>query len=742
MSLRRMSAGVFMACLLCILALIPVPFVAAENETGNTIHTDGRIAGYLSNGVDNHSRQWTIEEGQWTSLVLECQQCTAEIDLAGTNYQTEDTLTVQATVNGTVTLNINSPLEGNVYYSIIESIDESFPTVRPSPSEAIVSRTIEHCSNINECIQPTKGHLNGVPNGEYSSSDFTTGINELAGSEYVAFSVEAGDTLELQGMHATNDLKISIYFQENLTETLYDDELIHAQGISASIHGESGLWFFEDSGRVVVKIETSVPHTAWAIKTMLYAHNASLQLTESSENMHFAGHHSTTVMLAMNDTEKFTFEPLFTNTSITMDQLVGGTWILGTKKNITPDPSYTFYPYPNISAVRVHFDSPVHYVTLLVEDFSDFGSGLEAPSVRPLSLQSENASWPLMNLDSGPVEGEMTLAVHDTADVYRLEVTGWVESKHLIRLTLESMNIEQFELEVWSIDQESWEVIDSRRSTYSNGKIQTSLEVGPGTHFLRVALVDASNNTPHPWGEDAPALTYLLSSTYSEIDEGEEPYFPPDENAQKWGVRARFFLGSLFLLPVLYFGLMQYRNSKTAREFSMKSEQLAWFKSQLDSGETTPKQSRANLARALLQAVTLLSWDEANSAWGKPDLDYRTDSVAMAVWKLDERIAKSEGAIPLMVGINIVEGHWDLAALRFDAPVGQAWNVENVEPRFLNRGEEVFLDTMASGNRTFIMAEISGTATAVDIELNGRMDGEPSAARIPSTLQIQSLEEE
>ena len=167
MSLRRMSAGVFMACLLCILALIPVPFVAAENETGNTIHTDGRITGYSSNGVDNHSRQWTIEEGQWTSLVLECQQCTAEIDLAGTNYQTEDTLTVQATANGTVTLNINSPLEENVYYSIIESIDESFPTVRPSPSEAIVSRTIEHCSNINECIQPTKGHLNGIPNGEY-----------------------------------------------------------------------------------------------------------------------------------------------------------------------------------------------------------------------------------------------------------------------------------------------------------------------------------------------------------------------------------------------------------------------------------------------------------------------------------------------------------------------------------------------------------------------------------------------
>ena len=89
-----------------------------------------------------------------------------------------------------------------------------------------------------------------------------------------------------------------------------------------------------------------------------------------------------------------------------------------------------------------------------------------------------------------------------------------------------------------------------------------------------------------------------------------------------------------------------------------------------------------------------------------------------------------------MVGVHIIEGNWDLAALRFDAPVGEAWNIELVEPRFLHRGEEVFLDTMAKGNKTFIMAELTGNAEAVDIELNGRMNGEASAARIPTTLQL------
>ena len=83
-----------------------------------------------------------------------------------------------------------------------------------------------------------------------------------------------------------------------------------------------------------------------------------------------------------------------------------------------------------------------------------------------------------------------------------------------------------------------------------------------------------------------------------------------------------------------------------------------------------------------------------------------------------------------------------MAALRFDAPVGQAWEIVQVEPRFLHRGEEVFLDTMAVGNKTFIMAELVGGATSVDIELNGRMDGEPSAARIPTTLTFNTHEEE
>jgi hypothetical protein len=61
--------------------------------------------------------------------------------------------------------------------------------------------------------------------------------------------------------------------------------------------------------------------------------------------------------------------------------------------------------------------------------------------------------------------------------------------------------------------------------------------------------------------------------------------------------------------------------------------------------------------------------------------------------------------------------------------------VGQVEPKFLHRGEEIFVDTMREGNLTFLTLELQGSASAVDIEMNGRCNGEAMAARIPRTLQ-------
>lgn len=729
---HRTVQALFMTFILCILSCV---HASAEDPSMETLEHDGRITGFVSDGEENHTRQWNMTDGQWTSLMLECEQCSAELTLGELSYQTTTQLTLQATSNTTAVLNIHSPAMESVRYSLVETIDEKFPTVRPSPSEELTLQEIDYCTAADRCIDPSRGNLYGIPHGEYTHSNFITGIVEQIGSEYVPVSVTEGDTVELQIMHASEAIEVSGYFQSEGSERLSETVLALSTGLDATKTGDNGYWHAEETGRLLIKIDASIEHTAWVLKSMRYAQASTGPMVTDSNEFFISGHHTTTTMLAMNDTQKITFTPVHLDVHMGIEQLVSGSWTLRQQVNLSANTAFNFYPYPNISVARIVFDAPVHFVDVMSTDFSDIRSGLEAPSVRPLSAASENDSWPLLALETGPLEGQFTLAVHDIADVYRLEVDGWEESEHLLRFILEGNDLGEFELELWGIDQETWGVVDTRSATLSNGKITASMTVGPGTHFIRVSMVHGENLTLHNWGEDTPSRAYSVTTYYSLIDEGEEPYFPPDENAEKWGVRARFFLGSLFLLPVVYLAAVQYRTKKRADEYRLKSEQLTWFKSQLDSGATTPKQSREQLKKAL-QAVTLLSWDEANSTWGKPDLDYRTETLALAVWRLDERIAKAPGAKPLMIGIHILQGHWDLAALRFDAPVGQAWNVEHVEPKFLNRGEEVFLDTMAIGNRTFIMVELSGTSTAVDVELNGRIDGVPSAARIPSTLHF------
>ena len=136
-----------------------------------------------------------------------------------------------------------------------------------------------------------------------------------------------------------------------------------------------------------------------------------------------------------------------------------------------------------------------------------------------------------------------------------------------------------------------------------------------------------------------------------------------------------------------------------------------------------------------LRAVAELDWNEGLEAWGPKRLEHRTEDIALAIWSVDERLATKKQAWPVVVGVHVLNGTWDLAALRFDAPEGRGFEVVHAEPRFLFQGEEVFLDTMGPGHRAYLIVELSGPAQRVDVELNGRMDGQPFAARVPETLE-------
>ena len=726
---------VMMACLL-------LPLSAAQSDEMQEEQTlDGRVTGILIEPNTTYHKNWTIVEDAWVSFSISCNQCTAELSLDGTVHSTSTDLTVQAQSTGEVVLNVTSLETEHVSLSLVESIDENYSSVRPAPSQATESVTIESCTSENRCIDPSRNHLDGIVNGDFTSTGYLRGIIEQSNAEYIPLAVMDGDTLELQLRHAIHDLKISAYFQNSTSETLLESTVEAPTGLTTNADSDAMYVHVEEDGRILLKVESEVVNAAWVIKAIRYQQLIPTPLVEDQNNISIRGHHQTSSTLELTESQALNFLALVKPVELRIEQLSSGSWIMGDLIQLEAEVPITAYPLPNISAVRIHLHSSVHWVEVSIANFSDFGSGHEAPSVRPSTSAVDNSSWPDLPQVSSQLVGQLTLPIFDTADVYRLNITGWEDSRHMIQVTVEGSEIENLTVEFWSMEQSTWEVLETKTSVFRNGKIQLAMEVDPGTHFVRISLPVTTNFTGHSWGENVPSIEYFVSSAYTLTDEGYEPYFPPDEHAEKWGVRSRFILGVLFLAPVIYFAVSLSRQKKAAELFANKSEQLEWFRKQMDSGEVTPTQSRKNLIRAL-QSITLLDWDQASRAWGKANLEHRTTDAALAVWALDRRLATTEGSIPLMVGIHVIKGNWDLAALRFDAPEGKGWTVENVQPRFLHRGEEVFIDTMAEGNRTFVMVELTGTATAVDVELNGRVDGTATASRIPKTLAVEVFEEE
>ena len=257
--------------------------------------------------------------------------------------------------------------------------------------------------------------------------------------------------------------------------------------------------------------------------------------------------------------------------------------------------------------------------------------------------------------------------------------------------------------------------------------------------LLATRFQNASDATPHFWGEERGLRTYTLRPAYTLIDEGDEPWFPPSEDAVFWGGVARWFMGLLFLLPVIYLVVHVKRSQAFAAAVAAKKARLLWYIERLDSGESSAKQARMDMSKAL-RAVSELEWIDGLEVWGPKRLEHRTEDIALAVWSVDPRLATSDKGWPIVVGVHVLNGTLDLAALRFDAPEGQGFEVTHVEPRFLFQGEEVFLDTMGPGHRTYLVVELVGPAQRVDVELNGH--GRPTVccpySRNPSALNVAS----
>ena len=674
------------------------------------------------------THEWDIVSGNWYSIQTNCLSCTSELFINDVMIQSEQiNYSGQINENGKLRIVIDNPQAENFAISAIVDVTDNHPNNRPGPQTEIQLSSVYHCNQFDDCIDKQSPILAGLqsPNQTIQSIN---GVLESQQKDHFGFAVTQGQTVELNLEHVNSDIEIKSYFQNETNELDIVNNLTSDSPSNSKANPNLIYVNINEDGRLIISVSSETVNTIWSVGIIVYnqSQTSVIQLTEGTEIL---GHATKTIVIEMNDTTAINLQPNIFDVNYTYQSLVNSEWIFSGNGVLINDVDNFIFPLPGSTATMLTISANVFHIDLASTGFDDINSGLEAPSLPPILASTNNSSWPVLDVQGPNKIGEFTHSVGDSSDVYRIEIDAWEDSIHFVKIDIEG-DINSFEIELIEKDQNDWSEVESKTKTVSLGKLTVALELSRGTHFFRISMLNATTNTA--WGEYSEPTKYTIITTYELVDEGEEPWFPPDENAKKWGNVARWVMGILFLVPALYLVIAQTRKKNYAKEMSSKKQRLQWLKSRLDEG-ISPKQNRRELAKSL-DAVATLDWDDACQTWGEADIYYRTENVAIACWRLDPRIAEDSESWPIIVGIYIVSGSWEIAALRLDSPEGQAWEIKSVTPRFLHGGYEVFLDTMLEGNKTFLSLELVGSANSVDIELNGRLNGEPFACRAAKTL--------
>lgn len=548
---------------------------------------------------------------------------------------------------------------------------------------------------------------------------------------HVLAAADGNAWVDVAVQHASSEINLRLIVQNATSETTHSTHTLDEDDLPFSHR----LMLDEDE-RLLALVEGTAPDTGVAMALAAHPTTGAMHHHLSNNEGYVVGHGGQIMVLDVNDTDALHLGP-GADTVVQVQHLIQGSWVSTSSVSVTN--ATVVWPLPGAEALRLTCTSPACFATLHHTMASDLGSGKDAPGYVDITDEA------LLNGDligylplNGSANGHLVRATHDVADVFPVHIDAWEDSIHLIKVTLwtdEPVRVELFPINPLTGELDE----DEHKDEILNGQGDSvNAQFGQGTHLIRISLVDADAVLNTTWGDDRPILNYTLEMAHGVVDEGDEPWFEPDEASQVWGARVRWFLGFCFLLPVAYLAQMQRRRTRLANTMKAQRERLRRIVQRLDEGRPV-EQERRDLGRAL-DAVATLDFEDACQSWGEPDLRHRTDELALAAWRLDPRLAR-QGKHVVLVGLAAGPRTWEATALRFDAPIGASCSVCAVEPRFMHHGEDVFLDTIRAGSVVFLTVELDGEATMVDLEINGLVEAEPRAARAAVSLLLEDDEE-
>ena len=596
-------------------------------------------------------------------------------------------------------------------------VNGDLPNMRPAPTDSFEALHTQVCSQSDYQSDSCDKYL---VSGNVSDGD----------DDIFAIDVSKGQLVSAMLNAASSAIEIEVHFQNEFSETKLDSEISVALNTSISETNQMLIPATED-GRILFTVSSPNQGTLWMTSLEIFTTGEHDLLTDLDD---ISGVGNVSYLFGLGEDESIL---------VTSSEDITNGVNLGIKYRYAFTETI-FSEWNNISStgviagvdsiigIELWWDCDCEWEsTLTHRTHFDGGWQGDAPGFKPLSAMSDNSSYPLIPMDGTPFDGEITLFMDDYQDVLRVETTGWNESVHLVDVTVEG-DVYELQVLILNMDQNTWDVLDQVSATYSMDKIRITLDVGLGTHFVKIQHQNGSSAL----NENAESLDWTIRINTAVLEEGEEPWFPASDAVKEAADVFYWLVGLLLILPFIIFYINVNNNKKFAEEFARKKNRLQWLSDKLDEGEFSP----TDLSRAL-KSVSSLEWEEALEVWGQPEARHYTNGIDMAVWTLDERISDS-GSWPILIGLTPQDYEWSVAALKFEANEGIEWTVSSVEPKLLSRANEVFLDTIYTNARVFIRVDLSGNAKSLDVYLSGMVNGEPIAAKPANTIYRNSAESE
>ncbi len=578
-----------------------------------------------------------------------------------------------------------------------------------------------------------------------------------AGTLYWPFEASMGDLIELALLHSSQDISLQIVNNDS-NHTIITE--ISTNSNTSAESSAQRLWANTGEGRHWLVASSSHNNLSFSARLAHHSidddHNGedwpeSGQMTDVQEfdaSASFAG------TLGMNDIDILTLnasgDDLWlvnaastSSVEVNLTAMIDGIWVpfmefQTTEGDDSNNYSFSFWSVENTALFRFSFSSNEAVIW-----------GLEVQRIKFLDLDSEDAigsipwnqstaleQWTTVEMGDGVVHsGWLCLPIYDGADTFLFKLEGWEGSQFHVRVKLFADDT-QVSAEIIEMNWSDRSIVsNSSTSTTGDVESETTLVVGPGIHLIRIhSITIADGEADWSWGEvNVSAIKWSFQIDSIQTEEGEQPWFEAAGFVTEISEMLLLFFGFLLLLPIIIVLWNRRIHVRRAMKLAGSKERLSVLRDLLSRGEV--KQARGDL-KLSLRAIASLEWEEGIKTWGKPDMRHRTENLDMAIWKLPRAISNDDG-LPILLGINVFRGTWEIAAVRFEASSGALWRISHCHPKLLRREDEIFLDTLAEGSRVFVHVELSGSGKGLEVSLSGLVDGQPVAAKHSGSIDLE-----